>query len=49
MSKTLRSWRQSVRYRATIRSLKALSQQELSALWLRPSDIDEVAKQAAGF
>ena len=47
MTKAIRSWRQSRRFRATVRELKALSPRELRALGIRPADISRLALEAS--
>ena len=47
MTKAIRSWQQTRRYRAAVRKLKALSGRELRALWIVPGDIDRLAMETA--
>jgi uncharacterized protein YjiS (DUF1127 family) len=47
MTKAIRSWRQSRRFRATVRELKALSVCELHALGIRESEITHLAFAAS--
>ena len=43
MTKAIRSWRESRRFRAIVRELKALSPSELGALGIRPAEINHLA------
>ena len=47
MTKAIRSWRQSRRFRAMVRELKALSARELSALGIRETEITYLALEAS--
>ena len=47
MTKAIRSWRQSRRFRAMVCELKALSPRELSALGIRETDIVHLALEAS--
>ena len=47
MTKALRNWRQSRRFRAMVRELKALSPRELGALGIRPAEINRLALEAS--
>jgi uncharacterized protein YjiS (DUF1127 family) len=47
MKGTIRRWRQSHRYRTTARELRRLPPAELSALGIRPAEIDRLACLAA--
>jgi uncharacterized protein YjiS (DUF1127 family) len=47
MTKAIRSWRQSRRFRAIVRELKALSLRELGALGIRPAEINHLALEAS--
>ena len=47
MTKAIRSWCQTRRFRATVRELKALSPRELRALGIRPLDITRLALEAS--
>jgi uncharacterized protein YjiS (DUF1127 family) len=47
MPKAIRSWRQTRRFRATVRELKALAPRELRALGIRPTDINRLALEAS--
>jgi uncharacterized protein YjiS (DUF1127 family) len=47
MTKAIRSWCQSRRFRATVRELKALSACELRALGIRESEINHLALAAS--
>ena len=49
MTKAIRSWCQSRRYRATVRELKALSAAELRVLGIRESEIAHLALAASRF
>jgi uncharacterized protein YjiS (DUF1127 family) len=49
MTKILRIWLRSLRYRGMVRELKGLSAPQLSALWIRPADIDRLALKVAVF
>jgi uncharacterized protein YjiS (DUF1127 family) len=48
MTQAIRSWRQTRRFRAMVRELKALSPRELAALGIRPSEINHLALEASG-
>ena len=47
MTQAIRSWRQTRRFRAMVRELKALSPHELGALGIPASDIDRLALEAS--
>jgi uncharacterized protein YjiS (DUF1127 family) len=47
MIKILRLWLRSLRYRGIVRELRELSAAQLSALWIRPADIDRLALKVA--
>jgi uncharacterized protein YjiS (DUF1127 family) len=47
MTAIIRSWCQARRYQAMISSLEALSASELSALWITPTDIPDLARKVA--
>ena len=47
MTKAIRSWRQSRRFQAMVRELKALSPRELSALGIWPAEINHLALEAS--
>ena len=47
MTQAIRSWRQTRRFRATVRELKALSPRELRSLGIRPMDITRLALEAS--
>jgi uncharacterized protein YjiS (DUF1127 family) len=47
MTKALRSWRQSRRFRAIVRELNSLSPRELDALGIRPVEINHLALEAS--
>jgi uncharacterized protein YjiS (DUF1127 family) len=47
MTTIFRSWCQTRRYRATVAGLQALSAAELSALWITPKDIPDLARKLA--
>jgi uncharacterized protein YjiS (DUF1127 family) len=47
MTKAIRSWRESRRFRAIVRELNALSQGELGALGIRPAEINHLALEAS--
>ena len=47
MTKAIRSWRESRRFRAIVRELNALSPRELDALGIHPAEIDHLAFEAS--
>jgi uncharacterized protein YjiS (DUF1127 family) len=47
MPSKIRRWRQSRRYRTTVRELRALPPQDLRVLGIPPSEIDRLACAAA--
>lgn len=47
MSLAIRNWRQSRRYRSTVRRLRSLSRTELNALGIRPGDIEHLAEEVS--
>lgn len=47
MTKAFRNWRQSRRFRAAVRELKALSPRELGALGIPETDINRLALEAS--
>ena len=47
MTQAIRSWRQTRRFRAMVRELKALSPRELDALGIRLAEIDHLAREAS--
>lgn len=47
MTKAIRSWRQTRRFRAIVRELKALSPRELGALGIRQAEINHLAFEAS--
>ena len=47
MTKAIRSWRQSRRFRAMVRELNALSPRELGALGIWPAEINHLALEAS--
>jgi uncharacterized protein YjiS (DUF1127 family) len=47
MTQAIRSWRQSRRFRVTVRELKALSPRELGALGIWPEEINHLALEAS--
>jgi uncharacterized protein YjiS (DUF1127 family) len=47
MTKAIRSWRESRRFRAMVRELKALSPRELGALGIWPAEINHLALEAS--
>jgi len=47
MTISIRRWRQSYRYRTTLRSLRALSNDQLKALWIRPNEVSRLAWKAS--
>jgi hypothetical protein len=49
MTKAIRSWRQSRRFRATVRALEALTPGQLGALGILPTDIGRLALEASRF
>ena len=48
MTSIFRNWCQARRYQATVAGLQALSASELSALWITPTDIPDLARKVAG-
>jgi uncharacterized protein YjiS (DUF1127 family) len=49
MTKAIRSWQQTRRFRAAVRELKALSTRELRALGIPAADINRLALEASRF
>jgi hypothetical protein len=47
MTLAIRSWLRTRRFHALVRELSAMSANELSALWIRPSQIDRLAMAAS--
>jgi uncharacterized protein YjiS (DUF1127 family) len=47
MTALIRSWCQTRRYQAMVTSLEALSADELTALWITPTDIPDLAQKAS--
>ncbi len=47
MTNTLRRWRSSRRYKATLRALSSLTARQLGELGIRPVDIQHLAREAA--
>jgi len=47
MTQAIRSWRQTRRFHAMVRELKALSARELGALGIRDTDIMRLALEAS--
>jgi len=43
VARRIRRWRQSWRYRSTVRQLRALARPELDALGIPPGEIDRLA------
>jgi uncharacterized protein YjiS (DUF1127 family) len=47
MTKAIRSWRETRRFRAMVRELKALSPRDLGALGIRETEITRLALEAS--
>lgn len=47
MTKAIRNWQQTRRFRGTVRQLTTLTSRELRALWIVPGEIERIALELA--